>query len=101
MTRSTRSLWIACGFLLAGGAALAAEPPAKADAPVAAGVASANGEEICTDESVAAKQREAALRELGARLTALPADPGYRELNRTGLNYGGRTAPTPPPPAGK
>jgi len=105
MTRSTRCLWIAAAGLAFASAAIAAEPAATA-APPAPAAAPAAQEEMCTDTGVDPKQRDAALRDLGERLSALPPAPrqGYRVLNRTGLNYGSRrtdpaaqAAPAPPP----
>jgi hypothetical protein len=98
-----RLLFAAVAGLALGAASARAGETSAAASPPSAPTAAAADAEICPDTSVEDAKRDAALRDLGERLTALPPPPsGYRVLNRTGLNYGSRRpapATSPPPPA--
>ena len=94
MKRRSRVLFLAglCGVAIASGAAsVRAETPSQNPPPVAPATRpSAPGGASCSDDSAAdARKREAALAELGKRLSAEPKPDGdYQVLNRTGNNYG-------------
>jgi hypothetical protein len=95
----TRQRWSFAVVLSA--ALLGAGAPALAGETAKGLAAEPAGAEICTDKPASTAQREAALRDLGRRLAAEPPPPPgeYRELNRTGLNYGSARGPAPAPPA--
>jgi hypothetical protein len=94
MKRRSRALFLAglCGVAIAAGAsAVRAETPSQNPPPVTpATLPSAPGGASCSDDSAAdARKRDAALAELGKRLSAEPKPDGdYQVLNRTGNNYG-------------
>jgi type IV secretory pathway VirJ component len=95
MKRRTRDLLRAglCGVAIASGSIAArAETDSKNPPPVnAATLPSAPGGASCNaaDTAERNRQREAALADLGKRLSAeQKADPDYQVLNRTGHNYG-------------
>lgn len=95
MKRRTRDLLLAglCGVAIASGSIAArAETPSENPPPGnEATLPSEPGGPSCNPaETTASKrQREAALADLGRRLSAeQKADPDYQVLNRTGHNYG-------------
>jgi type IV secretory pathway VirJ component len=95
---SSRRLFLAlvCSAVIASGSAAArAETPTENPPPVTpSALPSAPNTASCSDDRAAeARKREAALVELGKRLSAEPTPDGdYQVLNRTGQNYGSRPA---------
>jgi len=95
MKRRIRDLLLAglCGVAIASSSIAArAETPSESPPPVnEATLPSAPGGASCNPSDTAERnrQREAALADLGKRLSAeQKADPDYQVLNRTGHNYG-------------
>ena len=95
MKRRSRELFLAglCGVAIAVGAsAVRAETSSQNPPPVTPATlpSAPGGGASCSDDSAAdARKREAALAELGKRLSAEPQPDGdYQVLNRTGNNYG-------------
>jgi hypothetical protein len=72
-----------------------AEAPSETTPPpvTASSLPTTSHEATCSDDDGArTRKRDAALVELGKRLSAEPAPTGdYRVLNRTGHNYGARS----------
>ena len=102
MERRTRDLLLAglCGVAIASGSIAArAETPTENPPPVnQATLPSAPGGPSCNPAETAERnrEREAALADLGRRLSAeQQADPDSQTLNRTGHNYGSAEPPQP------
>jgi hypothetical protein len=93
---SSRRLFLAlvCSAVIASGSAAArAETPPENPPPVTPATlpAAPNGASCSDDSAARDRKREAALVELGKRLSTEPKPDGdYQVLNRTGHNYGSR-----------
>lgn len=94
---SSRRLFLAlvCGAVIASAPAAArAETPPENPPPVTPATlpAAPNGGSCSDDSAARDRKREAALVELGKRLSAEPKPDGdYQVLNRSGHNYGSRS----------
>jgi hypothetical protein len=94
---SSRRLFLAlvCSAVIASGfAAARAETPHENPPPITPATlpAAPNGSSCSDDSAARDRKREAALVELGKRLSAEPKPDGdYQVLNRSGHNYGSRS----------